>query len=215
MQTNSNPAKRTAVYSVLRLAAMVVVAVLLLVLMGATAIYETVPGGNTTQGHFDAIIVLGSPAKADGTPSPLQRERVMEGVREYRAGVAPRLIMTGGPAHNHWVEATVMAQLAKSEGVPAMAVLEEDKAQNTVQNAFYSVKIMQEHGWHSAEVVSSKSHLARSSLIFARFPIQYRTHGAPPPTDAYTPIRWASYFYEIRSVAKIRLFGFTPSPFLP
>ena len=91
----------------------------------------------------------------DGTPSPEQRERVLEGVREYKAGVAPHIIMTGGPAHNHFVEAHTMSQLASSEGVPLADILEEGQAQNTIQNIFYSSQIMHQHGWSSAEVVSS------------------------------------------------------------
>jgi hypothetical protein len=61
----------------------------------AVVMYETIPRGNTQQSTFDAIIVLGYPANPDGSPSLIQRERVLEAVREYRASVAPRLIMTG------------------------------------------------------------------------------------------------------------------------
>ena len=142
---------------------------------------RTLPLSNTSAAHFDTLIVLGYPAKKDGTPRPEMRERVLEGVREYRAGVAPEIIMTGGAAHNGYVEAHVMAELAKAQGVPATAIVEEGQAKDTIQNAYYSVKIMQEHGWHSAEVVSSDSHLPRASLIFAHFPIAWRMHAAPWP----------------------------------
>jgi uncharacterized SAM-binding protein YcdF (DUF218 family) len=114
----------------------------LIVILGAIAVYETVPLGNTAQTHFDTIIVLGYPANPDGTPSPVQRERVLEGVREYRSGLAPKLIMTGGPAHNHFVEAEAMASLAKAQGVPSTVIFEEKRAQDTIQNAYYSIQIM-------------------------------------------------------------------------
>ncbi len=61
---------------------------------------RTLPLSDTDATHFDTLIVLGYPAFPDGTPRPEMRERVLEGVREYRAGVAPRIIMTGGSAHN-------------------------------------------------------------------------------------------------------------------
>ena len=60
------------------------------------------PSSNTNLTRFDAIIVLGSPADADGNPTPEQLARVTEGVREYERDVAPRLIFTGGPAHNRF-----------------------------------------------------------------------------------------------------------------
>jgi uncharacterized SAM-binding protein YcdF (DUF218 family) len=184
-----------------------------LVVAGAAAVtYETIPSSNTAQSHFDAIIVLGYPSNPDGSPSPVERARVLAGVGEYRAGVAPRLIMTGGAAHNHYVEAEVMGRFAEDQGIPASAVVEEARARNTVQNAFYSVQIMQAHGWNSAEIVSSGSHLARASLIFAHFPIRYRTHGSTPGGFWYECV---VYSREIVGTDRLRLLGFKHSPYLP
>ncbi len=137
------------------------------------------PTGNTHLSRFDAIIVLGTPADSDGNPTPTQLARVTEGVHEYERGVAPRLILTGGPAHNRFVEAQVMARTAHAEGIPDSAIVIEGRAMTTVQNACYSTRIMEEHGWRSAEVVSSASHLQRAGLIFNRQPIDWRTHAAP------------------------------------
>jgi uncharacterized SAM-binding protein YcdF (DUF218 family) len=197
-----------------RLVLLVVVCGLLYV--GAVFFIDrTLPLLNTGATHFDTLIVLGYPAFPDGTPRPEMRERVLEGVREYRAGVAPRLIMTGGAAHNQYVEAHVMATLAESEGVPASAILEEGQAHDTIQNAYYSVQMMQAHGWHSAEVVSSRSHLPRASLIFAHFPISWRMHAAPWP-PSYGWFRKASIeWYEAVDTARIRITSFPESRFLP
>jgi uncharacterized SAM-binding protein YcdF (DUF218 family) len=140
------------------------------------------PKSNTGLTRFDAIIVLGTPADADGNPTPEQLARVTEGVREYERGVAPRLILTGGAAHNRFVEAQVMARTAHAEGIPDAAIVIEPKAMDTIENACYSERIMQEHGWRSAEVVSSASHLPRAALIFNRLPLAWRTHAAPSLT---------------------------------
>jgi hypothetical protein len=37
--------------------------------------------------------------------------------------------MTGGAAHNRYVEAEIMAETAKAQEVPATAILEESQAQ--------------------------------------------------------------------------------------
>lgn len=185
------------------------------VVTGTAFLYRSTPLGNTEQVRFDTIIVLGYPANADGTPAPIQVERVSEGVRQYRAGVASTLIMTGGPAHNRYTEAAVMAQIARSQGVPPSAVLEEPQAQNTIQNAYYSVQIMKAHGWKSAEVVSSGSHLPRASLIFAHFPVRYRMQGARPSTEVAFYQPWIFYSYEAGRTAWIRLFGFPHNRYLP
>lgn len=176
---------------------------------------RTLPLSNTSASHFDTIIVLGYPAKKDGTPRPEMRERVLEGVREYKAGVAPRIIMTGGAAHNDYIEADVMAALARAQGVPADAILEDRQAKDTIQNAYYSVQIMEGHGWHSAEVVSSDSHLRRASLIFAHFPIAWRMHAAPWPPEYGVFNRAAHEWYEAVDTARLRLTSFPESRFLP
>ena len=138
------------------------------------------PHSNTSLTRFDAIIVLGSGADADGNPTPTQLSRVTEAVHEYERGVAPRLIFTGAGVKNQFVEARVMAKTAHAQGIPESAIFLEPEARNTIQNACYSVRIMNDHGWRSAEVVSVASHLPRAGLIFSSFPLEWRSHAAPP-----------------------------------
>jgi uncharacterized SAM-binding protein YcdF (DUF218 family) len=143
---------------------------------------QLAPASNTGLRRFDAIIVLGTPADNDGNPTPEQLARVTEAVHEYERGVAPRLILTGGAAHNRFVEARIMAQTAHAQGIPEDAIFVEPEARDTIQNACYSERIMRAHGWRSAEVVSSASHLLRAGLIFSTMPIQWSAHAAPSLT---------------------------------
>ncbi len=138
------------------------------------------PTSNTSLTRFDAIIVLGYRADSDGNPTPEQLARVNEGVHEYERGVAPRLIMTGAAVRNRFMEGQVMARTAKAEGIPGSAIFVEPEARDTIQNACYAERIMKAHGWRSAEVVSSASHLPRAGIIFNQLPIEWRTHAAPP-----------------------------------
>ncbi len=138
-----------------------------------------VPAANTSRDHFDAIVVLGYPADGDGNPTPEGLSRVSEAVREYERGVAPRILISGGPAHNRFVEADVMAAAAAAQGIPPSAIFVETKARDTIQNACYSAQIMQGHGWHSAEIVSSAYHLPRAGMIFSHLPLEWRLHAAP------------------------------------
>lgn len=138
------------------------------------------PTANTSRDHFDTILVLGTPADGDGNPTTEEQARVTEAVREYERGVAPRLLFTGGPAHNKFVESDVMAAAAAAEGIPPSAIFVETRAKDTIQNACFSARIMQAHGWHSAEVISSAYHLPRAGMIFSRTPLAWRLHAAPP-----------------------------------
>ena len=200
-------------------------AIIVLAFAAALVVYGnffTLPTHNTAATHFDAIVVLGTPSRTDGSPSPEQRERVLEGIREYKARVAPRLIMTGGPAHNHFVEAHSMAVFAESQGVPSADIIEEGQAQNTVQNIFYSATIMHQHGWSSAEIVSSPYHLGRTALIMNAFntrqpalSIDWRTHGSnwPPEYGIHHKIVLTSV--EAWRCLQLRVQGYPSSRFLP
>ena len=79
------------------------------------------------------------------------------------------MIVTGGAAHNQFYEADCMRRMAIEQGVPADAVVEEKQAQDTIQNIWFSKQIMDAHGWRSAEVVSSPSHLPRTALILEHY----------------------------------------------
>ena len=181
-----------------------------LVVGGLVALTLAAPEANTGQTNFDTLIVLGYPAQPDGSATPEMRERVLEAVREYKAGVAPRLIVTGAAAHNRFVEADVMARLAQRNGVPAVAIFRERAAHNTIENAAYSVKIMQAHGWKSAEVISSPTHLPRAGIIFSAYPIAWRTHAARWPAEYGVADKALRYVYEAVDTARIEIVGRKP-----
>jgi uncharacterized SAM-binding protein YcdF (DUF218 family) len=155
-------------------------------LVWAVAARTLAPRSNSSRQSFDAILVLGTPADSDGNPTPELLDRITEGVREYERGVAPRIVVTGAAAHNRFVEADVMARVAEAQGVPISVLFEEPRALDTIQNACYSAHILESHGWHSVEVVSSASHLPRAAMIFAHLSsqkpagaLEWAMHAAP------------------------------------
>ncbi len=182
-------------------------------------VYETAPRHKGSEKHFDTLIVLGTPSKLDGSPSLEMAERVNEAVREYRAGVATHIIMTGAAAHNHFIESQVMADDAVQQGVPREAVVVETQAKDTIQNIWYSRQIMQAHGWHSAEVISSPYHLPRTALILTHYDgplaFDWRIHAAhwPPPYGVADKL--SKQYHEALGLVKLRVEGFRRSPFLP
>jgi uncharacterized SAM-binding protein YcdF (DUF218 family) len=163
-------------------AALACIGLVFALLLWAALARHFAPLSNSNRQSFDAIVVLGTPADSDGNPTPELLDRVTEGVHEYQRGIAPQIIVTGAAAHNRFVEADVMARVAEAQGVPPSQVIEEPKALDTIQNVCYSTAIMKNHGWHSAEVVSSTSHLPRVSMIFSHLPVEkteWRMHIAP------------------------------------
>jgi uncharacterized SAM-binding protein YcdF (DUF218 family) len=177
--------------------------------------YLELPTSNSQLKHFDTLLVLGYPCNVDGTSSPEQRERVLESVREFKSGVSSNIIMSGGAAHNACVEAHAMKALAVANGVPAGAILEEDTAKDTLQNIYDSYQIMQAHNWHSAEVISSPSHLRRAALILQHYPISWHTHASEWPGEYSFPRIVAIYINEIKQTRRIHTHGFPPAAPFP
>nr|WP_218623871.1 YdcF family protein [Granulicella sp. dw_53] len=176
--------------------------------------FLSIPSRNTPLTHFDTLIVLGTPSKPDGEPSPEQRERTLEAVREYKAGIAPHIIFSGAAAHNSYVEAESMAHLAIAQGVPAAAIVEEPRALTTIQNLVNSAQLMRQHNWANAEIVSSPSHLARAALIANAINLQqpdlsfdWHTHASRWPVEYTLPKELALYTRESWSSLKIRANG--------
>jgi uncharacterized SAM-binding protein YcdF (DUF218 family) len=181
--------------------------------------YDAIPTSNTKLTKFDTLIVLGTPCTAEGKPSLEQRERVLEGVREFRAGVATHMIVTGGAAHNKFYEADCMKQLAVEQAVPADAVVEEKQAQDTIQNIWFSKQIMDAHGWGSAEVVSSPSHLPRMALILEHYTganaFEWRTHAAQWPQEFSREQIVQHYAGEMKGCWRLTHQGFSRNKWLP
>jgi uncharacterized SAM-binding protein YcdF (DUF218 family) len=161
---------------------------------------EMAPSGNTNRDRFDAIVVLGTPANADGNPTPEMLARVTEAVREYERGIAPRIIFTGGAVRNRFTEAQVMARTAEAQGIPEAAVLVEPQARNTAENVCYSARLMKANGWRSVEVISSAAHLPRAGMIWSRAPgVEWRARAAPGPASDSA---WMGAAIEILKTAR-------------
>lgn len=165
---------------------------LVLVWIGAAVLARrTAPTANTGRDRFDALIVLGTPADGNGHPTAKQLAAVNEAVREYERGAAPRIIFTGGAVRNRFAEAEVMAKAAESEGIPPSAVLIENRARSTVQNACFATQMLHRHGGNSAEIIGLRSHMPRTALIFRTLPIDWRIQAAEalaPPSPLDTAI---------------------------
>ena len=175
--------------------------------------YRTVPRSNNNDPQEDALLVLGSPARKDGTVSAAERWRVDEAVREFRAGRAPQILFSGGAAANRFVEAQVMGAYAERQGVPASAVFEEGGSTTTVENVRNSLPILLGHGWRRVEVISSVEHLPRAALLLEGTPLLWRVHVAPTPGRSRAQLLGAKA-EEAVGVTLMRIFGMRVEPIL-
>src|SRR5215207_1216849 len=92
----------------------------------------------------DAIVVLGA-AQYAGRPSPVLRARLDHGIALWRAGRAPRLIVTGGSrVGDRTTEAAVGRRYAVRHGVPDSVILLESEGRTTSESLRAASAILHE-----------------------------------------------------------------------
>ena len=92
-------------------------------------------------------------------------ERVEKAAALYKAGIAPKILCTGGPLYSTSVAALMQEELLRY-GVPKDAILIEEKATSTFENAQFSLSILKENRAKSILVVTSLYHTRRSAWVF-------------------------------------------------
>lgn len=120
----------------------------------------------------DAIVCLGGGMSRTGweRPDPASTRRARTCADLYHAGVAPVIVFTGY-GHEVMSAAEAMANLAEANGVPPAAVILEPQARSTIQNAAFSLALLQGRS-NRILVVSDAFHLPRAWLIFRSFGVQ-------------------------------------------
>jgi uncharacterized SAM-binding protein YcdF (DUF218 family) len=118
-------------------------------------------GNRDEQRSADAIVVMGA-AQYDGRPSPLFAARLDHAIELYHAGIAPRLIVTGGKQEgDRTTEAASGRIYALGHDVPGDAILSEDLSRTTLQSIRGVATLMRDEGLRSAVFVSDPSHMLR------------------------------------------------------
>lgn len=64
------------------------------------------------------ILVLGAGLSSDGNPSPMLKDRLDAGISLYKAGVAPKLLLSGDHGKQYYDEVNAMKKYALDAGVP-------------------------------------------------------------------------------------------------
>jgi uncharacterized SAM-binding protein YcdF (DUF218 family) len=149
----------------------------------------------------DAIVVLGAQVLPNGQAGPDLEARTAHAVSLYRAGLAPRIICTGGVKGERSSAAAVAGNLAMSLGVPQEALFLADGSWKTQEDAVQTAAVMAQHGWQTAIVVSHPLHVYRAKLFFEREGIVVYTS----PNTTYVggiSQHWRAY-YTVREGAGV------------
>jgi uncharacterized SAM-binding protein YcdF (DUF218 family) len=168
-------------------------------------------GNRDDRQKADAIVVLGA-AQYNGRPSPVFRARLDHAVDLYDAGVGRYLVVTGGKAlGDRTTEAAAARAFAIARGVPASAILVEDRGRTTLESLNAVATILREHQLGSAVFVSDRTHMLRVLRIARDQGIaSYGSPTATSPTDATFVSRADATLHELGALALYFVSGQTP-----
>jgi uncharacterized SAM-binding protein YcdF (DUF218 family) len=115
----------------------------------------------------DAIVVLGAGVTPEGELSANSLRRTVYGIRLYRRGLAPRLMLLG-PEKEGMVEAEVRARFAAELGVPADAMIVEPGGHTTRDEARLVAGRLAAFRPATVLLVTNLHHLPRARLLFEK-----------------------------------------------
>lgn len=134
----------------------------------------------------DAIVVLGGNT-ANGRKNwflPYDKDtaiiRVDTAIDLYRAGRAPKVILSGGALEGDVSEARGMAYVMKQQGVPDEALVLENSSRTTYENATQTEDELKEHGVNQLLLVTSALHMPRAMAAFSKLGISAIPAPTPP-----------------------------------
>lgn len=120
----------------------------------------------------DAIVVLGGATRYrwlredQVDPWELRSSRLAAGARAWLSKRAPIVILTGGKGGRDASEAARMKAAIQRLGVPASALVLEERSHNTEANAANTARLARPLGVRHVLLVTSALHMPRAALLF-------------------------------------------------
>lgn len=149
----------------------------------------------TEIGPADVILVPGG-----SHPQLMERAAML-----YHEGIAPYILPSGGAtAHVETTEWEFLRNIAVSHGVPAEAILKEDRAANTFDNARFSLEVLQQQGIVPRKVVfvCKNYHARRALLTYQVYFPQETTFYVSPVIDK-TGITKDNWYTEEQKISRV------------
>jgi uncharacterized SAM-binding protein YcdF (DUF218 family) len=178
-----------------------IVGLLLLGLWALTMVEIVITGRRDEARPATAIVVLGA-AQYVGRPSPVLRARLDHAIALWRAGLAPRMIVTGGRGEGDTTsEAAVSRRYALRRGVPDSAIVLENTGRTTRESLQGVVALMNGQRRRDVILVSDPFHMLRLSILARRLGLVPLT--SPTRTSPISRSRDQQWRYVVNESLKV------------
>ena len=138
----------------------------------------------------DCILILGAGIWGD-KPSPMLQDRLDEGVKLYKEGIASKIIMSGDHGREEYDEVNIMKEYAIEQGVPSEDIFMDHAGFSTYESIYRAKEIFDAD---NIVIVTQEYHLYRALYIAEKLDINaYGVNSDPRKYSGQT-------FRELREI---------------
>ena len=149
----------------------------------------------------DCILVLGCLVHSDGEPSDMLHDRLQRGVELYKAGAAPKLLMSGDHGREDYDEVAAMKQFAITEGIASEDVFMDHAGFSTYESIIRARDVFQAQ---KIIIVTQEYHLYRALYLAQKLGLE--AYGVSSDYRSYS----GQSGREIREIlARVKDFAFS------
>lgn len=127
------------------------------------------PEAATELTDMDCILVLGCLVHSDGEPSDMLHDRLRRGVELYKAGAAPKLLMSGDHGQDDYDEVAAMKQYAITEGIASEDVFMDHAGFSTYESIIRARDVFQAK---KIIIVTQEYHLYRALYLAQKLGVE-------------------------------------------
>lgn len=144
------------------------------------------------QSDFDCILVLGAGVYNNGSPTWMLRDRLNTGIALYKAGAAPKILMSGDHGRKNYDEVNSMKDFALDTGIASADVFMDHAGFSTYESMYRARDIFQAK---RIVIVTQRYHLYRAVYIARALGLD--AYGVETPPQVYG----GEMMREIREIA--------------
>ncbi len=117
----------------------------------------------------DCILVLGCQVKDNGVPSDMLKDRLTRGIELYKAGAAPKMLMSGDHGREEYDEVGTMKQWAIDSEIPSENIFMDHAGFSTYESMYRAKEIFEAD---KIIIVTQEYHLYRALYIADKLGIE-------------------------------------------
>ncbi len=124
---------------------------------------------------YDCIMILGAGVR-NGRPSPILRDRLLRGYQLYRAGVSPKILLSGDHHRQNYDELAAMQTYMRDEGVPDSDIFLDHAGLSTYDSMMRASRVF---GVKKMIIVTQEFHINRALYLAEQAGIEAVAVSAP------------------------------------